>query len=318
MMVFLKNKQLFEMLFLWPLLVSCSGPREVLSEKRYNIECKLLLPASNHPDGRFDDRYNHWWTRPFGKEGRIQCIVIHTTGGSVADALDRFCDPNEGVSAHYVISKEPVDVFCVVPEEMRARHAGVSYWSRVWCGPVLSKDKKSGHINDCSIGIELEQNDKEGGGFDNAQMSSSIQLLKALIKKYNIHPANIIGHGDIGSNHYKEDPGSMFPWKTLYENGVGAWVTEDELAQTGLMLKTDPLTFEHEKEMMMELIKYGYVFEFPNQLFKNAENLRVLKAFKMHFSENQHKIIQDQVTWRDLAFVKVLNKKYPRSKIVLD
>lgn len=55
-------------------------------------------------------------------------IVLHYTGMKTAKvALDRLCDPEAKVSAHYVIDEDGT-VYRLVPEERRAWHAGVSFW----------------------------------------------------------------------------------------------------------------------------------------------------------------------------------------------
>ncbi len=51
-------------------------------------------------------------------------VVIHYTAMASAEAaLDRLCDPAAEVSAHYLIADSGA-VFALVPEEMRAWHAG--------------------------------------------------------------------------------------------------------------------------------------------------------------------------------------------------
>lgn len=41
-------------------------------------------------------------------------------------------------------------------------------------------------------------------------------LSRAIVKKYNIEPYNVVGHSDIttfkGPNEIKFDPGILFPW----------------------------------------------------------------------------------------------------------
>ncbi len=61
---------------------------------------------------------------------------------SARDALERLCDPEAEVSAHYLIAEDG-EVVALVPEERRAWHAGAGRWGDV-------RD-----INSRSIGIEL-------------------------------------------------------------------------------------------------------------------------------------------------------------------
>ena len=77
---------------------------------------------------------------------RPSLIVLHYTAmGSAEAALDRLCDPAAEVSCHWLIGEEG-RVFALVPEELRAWHAGAGAWGG------------AGDVNSRSIGIEL-QND---------------------------------------------------------------------------------------------------------------------------------------------------------------
>ena len=60
---------------------------------------------------------------------RIDMLVLHYTGmQSAAAALDRLCDPEARVSAHYVIEEDGA-IWRLVPEERRAWHAGITFWA---------------------------------------------------------------------------------------------------------------------------------------------------------------------------------------------
>ncbi|HJY48911.1 MAG TPA: N-acetylmuramoyl-L-alanine amidase, partial [Stellaceae bacterium] len=62
------------------------------------------------------------------KRARIDMLVLHYTGMvSAAAALERLCDPDARVSAHYVI-EETGAIWRLVPENRRAFHAGASCW----------------------------------------------------------------------------------------------------------------------------------------------------------------------------------------------
>ena len=50
---------------------------------------------------------------------------------------------------------------------------------------------------------------------------------ESLIDKYDIAPTQIIGHADLAPGR-KIDPGSMFPWQKLAENGIGLWYDKTE------------------------------------------------------------------------------------------
>ena len=74
----------------------------------------------------------------------VSMAVIHYTEmESCEAALERLCDPEAQVSAHYLISEEG-EVIRLVDESKRAWHAGASYWRGL-------RD-----VNSASVGIELQ------------------------------------------------------------------------------------------------------------------------------------------------------------------
>jgi N-acetylmuramoyl-L-alanine amidase len=104
-----------------------------------------------------------------------------------------------------------------VPEQDLAWHAGISFW------------RGSTRINDTSIGIELENRgwQKNAGTksftpFNPEQINALIPLAKDIIARYHIAPQNVVAHADIAPQR-KDDPGPLFPWRQLAEQGIGAW-----------------------------------------------------------------------------------------------
>ena len=167
----------------------------------------------------------------------VSMVVLHYTEMTpVQTALDRLCDPDAGVSAHYLISEEG-EVTLLVPEEKRAWHAGVSYWR--------------GHkdVNSASIGIEL---DHPGHGlgyrpFADAQIEALVPLLHRIVKTHDIPRANIVGHSDVAPAR-KTDPGELFPWDRLAEYGLATPIPGIELG--------DP--FDNDGAFYLALERYGY------------------------------------------------------------
>ena len=142
-------------------------------------------------------------------------LVFHYTGMETARAaLDRLCDRDAKVSAHYVVDEDG-EVYSLVDEDKRAWHAGVSSWN----GKT--------DINSRSVGIEIVNAGHEFGyrPFPEKQILSVIILSKEIIKRNFILSENIVGHSDIAPSR-KRDPGELFPWKMLSENGIGLW-TDD-------------------------------------------------------------------------------------------
>ncbi|WP_425409549.1 N-acetylmuramoyl-L-alanine amidase [Hyphococcus sp.] len=146
----------------------------------------------------------------FDERGReADTIILHYTGMRTGkEALDRLCDPQAKVSAHYLV-EENGDVFRLVDEEKRAWHAGAGSW----CGET--------DINARSIGIEIVNPGHEWGyrDFPETQIAAVIALMKDLRTRHNITPARVLGHSDVAPRR-KEDPGEKFPWVRLAAAGL--------------------------------------------------------------------------------------------------
>ena len=134
------------------------------------------------------------------KSKSVELVIIHYTAiVSASKSIKYLCSKKNRVSSHYLISKKG-QIYSLVSEKKRAWHAGKSYWN----GKT--------DINSISIGIELDYfpNNKDNK-FSKILIETLYQLLKKLIKKYNIENNNILGHSDIAP-YRKIDPGKNFPW----------------------------------------------------------------------------------------------------------
>lgn len=138
----------------------------------------------------------------------IDLIVLHFTAMPTAEAaLERLCDPETEVSAHYLISKEGT-LYRIVDESQRAWHAGEGSWA--------------GHddINSRSLGIEL---DNDGTGpFDEPLMTTLEALLVDLLDRHDLPAKSVIGHSDMSPGR-KSDPGPYFDWARLAGKGLSIW-----------------------------------------------------------------------------------------------
>ncbi len=154
------------------------------------------LPSPNHD------------ARPDGTP--IDMLVLHYTGmRSSADAIARLRDPAAKVSAHYVV-EEDGGVLRLVPEERRAWHAGTSWWRGMTA------------LNDRSIGIEIVNPGHEWGyrPFGALQTAAVCDLCLAVLSRHPVPARNVVGHSDVAPDR-KQDPGELFDWQGLAENGVG-------------------------------------------------------------------------------------------------
>lgn len=140
------------------------------------------------------------------KASPLDMLIIHYTGmKSGEEALQRMCDPDAEVSAHYMI-EEDGRIYQLVEEGMRAWHAGKSYW-----------DGRN-DINSHSIGIELVNPGHEWGyrDFSEIQISRLIELIQDIKTRHAIRAEYVLGHSDVAPER-KLDPGELFPWDRLVE-----------------------------------------------------------------------------------------------------
>ncbi|QYZ71699.1 N-acetylmuramoyl-L-alanine amidase [Neotabrizicola shimadae] len=139
---------------------------------------------------------------------RPSLVVIHFTAmESCAAARERLCDPAWEVSAHWLVDVDG-SAEALVPEEMRAWHAGAGEWGG------------AGDVNSRSIGIELQNRGTEP--FAAAQMAGLERLLAGIMERWGIAPEGVIGHSDMAPLR-KADPGPRFDWRRLALAGLSVW-----------------------------------------------------------------------------------------------
>lgn len=132
-------------------------------------------------------------------------IVLHFTAmDSPEAAVQRLCDPQAEVSAHYLIDKMGI-VTRMVEEADRAWHAGAGEWRGL------------DDINSRSIGIELDNTGSHP--FPEPQMAALEELMRDIRTRWQIAPEDIIGHSDMAPGR-KTDPGPHFDWARLARQGL--------------------------------------------------------------------------------------------------
>ena len=192
-------------------------------------------------------------------EGPVDILVMHYTGMRTAEeALARLCDPTAKVSAHYTVDRDGT-VYAHVPEDRRARHAGISYWAGV-------RD-----VNSRSIGIEIVNPGHEFGyvPFAEPQIDAVIALSRDILSRHPITPWRVVGHSDVAPNR-KQDPGELFPWARLAGADVGLWPAE--------IRNRTPVPLD-EAAVVDSLGRYGYGVP-PDVDWPLAD---VIAAFQRHF-----------------------------------
>ncbi|MFK3709821.1 N-acetylmuramoyl-L-alanine amidase [Leclercia adecarboxylata] len=231
---------------------------------------------------------------------RIKVLVIHYTADDFDSSLATLTDKN--VSSHYLIPAIPPQhngkprIWQLVPERDLAWHAGVSFW------------RGATRINDTSIGIELENRgwQKSGGQkrfvpFEPAQIAALIPLAKDIIQRYDIKPQNVVAHADIAPQR-KDDPGPLFPWQALAQQGIGAW---PDPARVAFYLNGQSPYQPVETSALLDLLaRYGY--QVPENI-SSAQQKRVIMAFQMHFRPQLWNGVSDKET---MAIAEALLEKY--------
>ena len=229
----------------------------------------------------------------------VNMIVLHYTGMESGEAaLERMCDPEAKVSAHFLVWEDG-RVSQLVGEDKRAWHAGVGGW------------QGDTDINSCSIGIEIVNGGHnvplEDGSlppYPEQQIESLIALCDYLRATHIVPQTRIIGHSDIAPAR-KEDPGEHFPWAVLAENGLGIWPDADtSLKSETLLIGTGLLpgdTGAPVERLQAELKAIGYGIK-ETGTYDDATT-QVVKAFQRHWVQDRVSGHADLTTLRTVAAV---------------
>jgi N-acetylmuramoyl-L-alanine amidase len=159
------------------------------------------VAASPNHEGRMPDA------------SRIDILLLHYTGMPTTEgALARLRAPDAKVSSHYLVSPRG-SVIQLVPEVLRAFHAGASSW------------EGTTDINSRSIGIEIANPGHDAGSpeFPELQIEATVALARDIVMRRAIRADRVLAHSDVAPAR-KNDPGETFPWKRLAAAGVGLWI----------------------------------------------------------------------------------------------
>ena len=249
----------------------------------------LMLLAGCASGPRFDTSHSS-----VNHDSRIQFVVLHYTSTSLEHSLQLLTQGE--VSSHYLIGDDKnATIYKLMDENLRAWHAGESEWQgRTW-------------LNSSSLGIEIVNpgfKDAPNGGrlwypYSEAQVQSLIVLLKDISKRYAINPRNIIGHSDIAPLR-KLDPGPLFPWKRLADEGVGIWPDEQAAArqQAQFDIQLPAISW-----FQGQLARLGYATPQTGEL--DVATRHVIAAFQMRFRPSRYDGTPDAQT---AAYLQVLNQ----------
>ncbi|MBW7984146.1 N-acetylmuramoyl-L-alanine amidase [Enterobacillus tribolii] len=244
-----------------------------------------------------------------GFNRRVRFLVMHYTAADFVTSV-KLLSGDGGVSAHFLVP-DPTEqtyidagfkemrIFNLVDESERAWHAGVSSWSG------------RSNLNDTSLGIEIVNLATDNDGYFTFPPYSPIQIeaVKELainiLQRYpDILPTNVVGHSDIAPGR-KSDPGPAFPWKALYDAGIGAWYDNKTMHRYKLKFRKK---LPCKDDVIAMLARYGYDIT-GAKTEDGYQNL--IRAFQLHFRQKQYDGILDTET---AAILYALVDKYFPSK----
>lgn len=265
--------KIISFLFVIIVISSCSTGKYAAGNRIYKNQVKAFANELKQqpPDIDSTNAATSWvGTTNFGMRKPNFVIIHYTAQNSCEKTLTTFTLPATEVSAHYVICKDGT-VQHMLNDYLRAWHAGAGKWGNIT------------DINSVSIGIELDNNGSEA--FTGIQIANLLQVLKTLKKKFNIPEANFLGHSDIAPTR-KIDPGKLFPWEQLAQQGFGHWYDT-----TNTILPSDFNALQ-----LLRIIGYD---------IKNP--VAAVKAFKLHFVQQD---VNETITEADKKIIYELSKRY--------
>ncbi len=243
----------------------------------------MALRINELPSANFGPR------KSVAVDARVRHIVMHYTGmTSCQKALDRLCDPRTEVSAHYVVDEDGT-IHRMVAEDMRAWHAGVSFWHGL-------RD-----LNSTSVGIEIVNPGHDYGyrAFPDVQIEAVTELAGDIMQRHGIAPCDVLGHSDVAPGR-KVDPGELFPWQALAAHGIGLW-PEETVTLPGHPDMTGALR---------RLSEIGYAVpltpELGNDILKPGSAVTdVIAEFQVHYRQGKVDGLLDNETATRIAAVAV-------------
>ncbi|MFM8696044.1 MAG: N-acetylmuramoyl-L-alanine amidase [Betaproteobacteria bacterium] len=211
--------------------------------------------------------------RAVSHDSRAQFLILHYTAVDLATSIRILTQ--QRVSSHYLVTDEqPPRIYRLVDEDRRAWHAGISAWD--------------GHamLNGNSIGIEIVNLGNRSGPdgrptdfqpYPPEQVELVVELVRDIVKRHQIRPDRVLGHSDIAPQR-KIDPGPLFPWKRLADEGLVTWPKPEDVLQAQALYATavPPVQW-----FQQALAKHGFLVAQHGEL--DEPTRRVVAAFQMKY-----------------------------------
>jgi N-acetylmuramoyl-L-alanine amidase len=213
---------------------------------------------------------------------RLDMILLHYTGMSNAEsALELLKARGSDVSAHYFVFEDG-RIIQLVQESRRAWHAGKAFWA----GET--------DINSRSIGIEIANPGHDHGypDFPKRQIAAVTALCRSIQTRHTVPPGRVLGHSDVAPAR-KQDPGEKFPWRTLYDSGVGHWVKPSPIMDFGQVIRPGDRG-NAVAALQRALSDYGYGIEVGGEY--DTATREVVMALQRHFRPERVDGIADSST----------------------
>jgi N-acetylmuramoyl-L-alanine amidase len=206
-----------------------------------------------------------------GHTSRAQYLILHYTALDLPTSLKVLTQ--QRVSSHYLVGDDtPVTIFQLVDENRQALHAGISEW------------RGHSYLGPSSIGIEIVNpgySDTPEGRiyppYQPEQIERVVLLVKEIVARHKIKPAHILGHNEIAPQR-KSDPGPMFPWKRLADEGLIPW---PDAAQVSAMQAQFEQQLPEIRWFQQRLQKHGYTT--PQTGVLDSATRNVLSVFQTRY-----------------------------------
>ena len=196
-------------------------------------------------------------------------------------ALRRLSSPQSEVSAHYLVT-EAGRIIQMVPEAYRAWHAGAGSW------------QGETDINSISVGIEIANPGHEHGypDYPRRQIAAVTLLCRGVLNRYKIAPHRVVAHSDIAPAR-KQDPGEKFPWRLLYESGIGLWAPPAPIVEDSPFFSLGDVN-PAVRDLQARLAEIGYGLRQSGTY--DGETTTTVAAFQRHYRPERIDVIADQST----------------------